>query len=251
MELGVQLFGINLGPFPYDHPLTEFASGRLSIREDVTHEELDRMVFDFVKTLENAPGGPDIDDAGYRILMGHTPIREALTYSRVDNYSCRLCVHYQNCKRIDHDRIMLAKSWFMCYETARENGTICSEFEPNAALYEFGARRWKGIGHYITERKRQYVRKSGPEKTEVSLVLHHDFSERFQVSYLDWFNGNIVEEREDGRYLRAVSHSYYLKSKESPTGYVLHSQEPLTEFPKIDDERGERKCSSQRNRKVF
>ena len=237
MELGVQLFGINLGAFPYDHPLPEFSTGRLSIREDVTEEDLDQMVFDFVKTLENTPGGPEIDDAGYRLLLGYWPIKEVLTYSRVDNYTCRYCIHYQNCKRIDHNSIMLAKSWFMCYESARENGTICSEFEPSMTLCKFGAKRWKGIDHYIMERDRQYGRRTVPGKDMVNLVLNHNFSERFHVRYLDWFNGNIVEEREDGRYLRAVSHSYYSKSKESPIGYILHNQEPLAEYPKIEEER--------------
>lgn len=62
----------------------------------------------------------------------------------VDNYRHGQCIHFHDCKRIDHKIVRFAVPWFKSYDNGQFRGCICSEFEP-ADWCVYAKAHWVGF----------------------------------------------------------------------------------------------------------
>ena len=135
------------------------------------------------------------------------------------NYiKCEECIYYNSiadldgvessCKRLDHKHIRFYTPWFKSYDC---NGCICSEFKPQ-----------KWIKWLYNHWKPEFNVAPSKNKT-ITLVLDKNRDIGYVVRYIDFFNGDFLNE--DGT-LKWVYKWYYVRTKKSPTGY-----ECLREYP--------------------
>lgn len=144
-----------------------------------------------------------------------------------DRYFCGDCVYYgiprngktSRCKRIDHEVIKFSKPHFCCYDGHQHSGIPCSDFYP-ASFMKYARAHWRGFESYWD----WYVKAIlpyGNTNTYVWFCLNGDTSVRYGVPLLDFVFGTMMK----GTRLKAVKKMHYKRSRKSPTGYILVTEE--------------------------
>ena len=133
---------------------------------------------------------------------------------------CRDCAYYNGtawreeeesrCKRLDHKNLQFRVPFFVSYDC---NGQICADFKPSP-MYKYFYSHWHDW--YI----KFYTPKPG--KT-IALRVKGEGETDFNILYSDFFNNTFLN---DNGSLKWLYKEYYIKTKHSPTGYLL-----IKEFP--------------------
>lgn len=130
----------------------------------------------------------------------------------VEHYRCRDCIHFHDCKRIDHKTIKFAVPWFKSYDG--DYWVVCSDFRP-AAYMKYANAHWTCFEDYWKGYVEQWLPYSNIN-VNVYFTLHNDTSIRYGVPLMDFVNGTMIE----GDILKAVEKMYY-KQTRSGFGYKL------------------------------
>ena len=114
------------------------------------------------------------------------------------------------CKRIDHKLIRFAVPWFKSYDC---NGPICADFKPRNPEYA-DLRNWTNYDDWAMAREH---RLSG----FIWFTINNDTHIRYGVPVRLFVYGGMV----DGSILKATRKRYYKRSRKSPIGYELITEE--------------------------
>lgn len=133
----------------------------------------------------------------------------------VDNYRHGQCIHFHDCKRIDHKIVRFAVPWFKSYDNGQFSGCICSEFEP-AEYCVYAKAHWAGFDKEWAAWVDQWLPYKNTNKN-IFFTLHGNTDVRYGVKLLDFVFGNMF----DGDILKANEKVYYKRDKSNPIGYTL------------------------------
>lgn len=133
----------------------------------------------------------------------------------VPNYHCRDCIHFRQCKRIDHTVVKFAVPWFKTYDG--DFHIVCSDFTPRWQAPDYP---WTGFEDYWKVYVEQWLPYSNTN-IRVYFTIHGDASIRYGVPLMDYVNGSMF----DGNILKAVEKMYY-KQVRTGFGYRL-IREPI------------------------
>ena len=114
------------------------------------------------------------------------------------------------CKKLDHKHVKFAVPWFKSYDCGQTASHICKEFEP-ADTQVWLKNYWSPsfLGYYAPE-------------GIVWLTLDDDTSIRYGVPAKDFYEGTFMND--DGS-LKWIKKQYYKRSRKSPIGYELVTEE--------------------------
>ena len=116
------------------------------------------------------------------------------------------------CRRLDHKHIQFAVPWFKSYDCGQTSSCVCRDFQP-AEWCRWLHEHWDGFdGYYGEDQKFDGY---------VWLVVDGNKDLKYAVKEEDFINGDFM----DGDMPRWVKKQYYRRSKDTPTGYKLITED--------------------------